>query len=195
MKDILKFSKLLEEFQQIERMIYAHAGSKRMEHDSEHSYELAMLAWYLIDTRKLKLDVSKVLRYALLHDIVEVYAGDTYNHSTDIKFVSSKAERERKAAAKLKKNFFEFKEMHRVIHTYEEMKDKESRFVYALDKVVPLIKLYLDGGRRWKELAVSFEMMIENKVPKVAGSPEVKEIFEELVKIIKKDKKKLFYRS
>jgi putative hydrolase of HD superfamily len=192
MKDTIKFIQLLEEFQKVERVMYSHVGSKRPEHDVEHSYELAMFAWYIIDAKKLKFNISKVLRYALLHDMVEVYAGDTFIHSTDKKLTGSKEAREKKAALKLKKNFPEFPAMHATIHDYEERKDKESRFVYVLDKILPLIKLYLDNGRKWKEKKVSFEMVVERKVNKVTVSPEGKELFDEVVEILRKNKKKLF---
>lgn len=192
MKDILKFSRLLETFKQVERATPSFTGSKRRENDAEHSYELAMLAWYLIDSQKLKLDKAKVLQYALCHDLIEVHAGDTWFFSKDKKEVSSKMLREKKAAAKLKKDFPQFKSLHEMIHTYEEREDKESRFVYALDKIHPIIKIYFDNGSVWKERKVSFEMLMEGKISKVAVSPEVKEIFDQLVKILKKNRKKLF---
>lgn len=192
MKEILKFAKLLEAFKQIERTIPSFTGSKKRENDAEHSYELAMLAWYLIDAKKLKLDKTKVFQYALCHDLVEVHAGDTWFFSTDKKEIEGKILREKKAAIKLKKDFPAFESMHEMLHAYEERKDKESKFVYALDKIHPVIKVYLDSGNSWKKRKVSFEMLVNNKREKVNVSKEVEEIFEELVKILRKDRKKLF---
>lgn len=51
-------------------------GSDRAENDVEHSYSVAILCWYLNDKLKLNLDIAKVLKYALVHDFPEVYAGD-----------------------------------------------------------------------------------------------------------------------
>lgn len=192
MKDILKFAKLLEQFKQIERVIPSFVGSKRFENDAEHSYELAMFAWYIIDTRKLKLDKMKVFQYALAHDIVEVHAGDTWFYSTDKKEIEGKISREKRSAKKLKNDFSDFSDMHKTIEAYEERKDKESQFVYALDKIHPIIKIYRDGGSIWKKKKVSLEMLVENKTQKVAISPEVKILFDDLVRILKKNKKKLF---
>lgn len=193
MKDILKFSKLLEEFQKVERAGMSRAGSNRNENDVEHSYELAMLAWYLIDSKKLKLNKEKVFKYALAHDLIEAYAGDTWLFSNDHKHVKSKAKREHNARIKLQKSFSEFNELHSVIESYEQRKDKESKFVYALDKIHPMIKQLLDNGRIWKRRRFDLDELIENKTSKVGISPEIKELFDELITILRKNRKHLFH--
>ena len=70
--------------------------------------------------------------------------------------------------------------------------DPESRFVYALDKIEPVIKLYLDGGWTWKEKKVTLEMVYENKKDKVALSPEIKAYFDEFMGLLRKEEKSLF---
>lgn len=75
--NIINFTKLLNKFCDIERVIHSNGGD-RLENDVEHSYRLAMLAWYIISSNKLSLDLDLVIKYALVHDLVEVYAGDTY---------------------------------------------------------------------------------------------------------------------
>ena len=82
-----------------------------MENDMEHSYQLVMLAWYLMDAYKLDLDSNLVMRYCLVHDLVEVYAGDTYTFTQDVDHLSSKVEREEKALLLIKEKFQEFPEM------------------------------------------------------------------------------------
>ena len=81
-QDLIEFTKFTHSFQQIKRVIYAN-GEDRNENDAEHSYQLAMACWLVVETKKLKLDLNKIVKYALVHDLVEIYAGDTYFYSTD----------------------------------------------------------------------------------------------------------------
>lgn len=191
LEKLLGFAKMLNLLQAVERVIRVK-DSDRWENDMEHSYHLAMLAWYIIDTQKLSLDREKVFCYALAHDLVEVYAGDTYLFSKDKELLTSKPERERLAAERLVTEFPEVPEMHAAIRHYVSKDDAESRFVYALDKIEPLIKLYLDGGRTWKEKGVTLEMAYESKKDKVALSPEIKEYFDEFMELLRKEEKQLF---
>ncbi len=151
-----------------------------------------MLAWYIVDSRKLPLDRDKVFCYALAHDLVEIYAGDTYLYSQDQGLLDSKIEREYAAALRLAEEFPEVPEMHAAIRGYVTKEDKESRFVYALDKIEPILKIYLDGGRTWKEKGVTLEMAYESKKDKVVLSPEISEYFEELMLILRQEEGWLF---
>lgn len=188
---LLGFARMLNELQAVERVIRVK-NADRWENDMEHSYHLAMLAWYIIDSQQLALEREKVLRYALAHDLVEVYAGDTYLFSEDKELLDSKPERERLAAERLAKEFPEVPEMHDAIFRYVRKDDPESRFVYALDKIEPIIKLYLDGGRTWKEMHVTLDMAYESKKDKVALSPEIKAYFDEMMVLLRKEERTLF---
>lgn len=192
--DMLAYAGMLNSFRNIERVIRAN-GEERWENDVEHSYHLAMLGWYIVSTEKLDLDAAKVLRYALIHDLVEVYAGDTYLYSMDEAHVASKETREREAQARLEKEFPHFSELNEAIRAYEEKRDAESRFVYALDKLQPLINIYLDNGRTWIEKKVGLEMIDEAKAEKIKLSPEVKVYYDLLMNLIKDHKKELFPRD
>lgn len=191
LQKLLGFAKILNEFQKVERVIRVQ-GSERWENDVEHSYDLAMLAWYILSTTETTLDHDRVIRYALIHDFLEVYAGDTYNFSTDAAHIASKHEREAAAVVKLRETLAEFTELHETIDAYEKRADAESRFVYALDKIDPLIQTYLDDGRVWKEKGISIEMVYENKKDRVALSPEIQAYFDEFMILLRKEEKKIF---
>lgn len=191
LQKLLGFAGILNELQKVERVIRV-LDEDRWENDLEHSYDLVMLAWYIVDSRKLPLDRDKVFRYALAHDLVEVYAGDTYIYSKDQTLLDSKSEREQAAAERLTKEFPEVPELHTAILGYMEKKDPESRFVYALDKIQPVIQLYLDNGRTWKEKNVTLEMLYESKKDKVVFSPEIESYFNELMLLLKSKEKELF---
>lgn len=191
LEKLLGFARMLNELQAVERVIRVK-DADRWENDMEHSYHLAMLAWYIVDTHKLALDRDKVFRYALAHDLVEVYAGDTYLYSEDKALLASKPERERLAAEQLAAEFPEVPEMHAAIVSYVLKDDSESRFVYALDKIEPIIKMYLDDGRTWKEKDVTLEMLYESKKDKVAFSPDISAYFDELMVLLRQEEERLF---
>jgi putative hydrolase of HD superfamily len=157
-------------------------GEDRQENDAEHSYQVAMLAWYLVESKKLPLDSSLVVKYALVHDLVEAYAGDTYIF--DEESAKTKHVREAEAQKKLGTVFVEFPEMNSLIQKYEDRQDEESKFVYALDKLIPMFNNYLDDGRTWKRNNITLEMLINQKQGKVEVSPECKKYFDELVSVL-----------
>ena len=191
MKNLINFIKLTHKFQQVKRALYVN-GENRKENDQEHSYQLAMVAFYLINSKNFKLNSDLAIKYALVHDLVEIYAGDTPAYTKNKKLIDSKKKREYIAEKKLKENFPEFKDLPKLIRGYKELKDKESKFVYALDKIVPTINIYLDKGRTWKNNKVTFEEIIEYKKDKVKKSPEIESYYKKLIKIIEKDKSRLF---
>ncbi len=187
-----KFIQFLQDFGKVKRVVLIK-DEKRRQNDAEHSFELAMLAWYIIESKKLKLNKNLAIQYALVHDLVEVYAGDTYLFTKDENHKNSQAKRERAAALKIKKRFPEFKNLHQLIKNYEGLKDEEGRFVYALDKVIPILNIYSDNGRTWRWKGVTLDMLVEAKRDKVVLSPPVAKYFWKLIKLIQKDEKKLFH--
>lgn len=185
---ILEFIKLTHQLQKVERAILI-PGKDRLENDLEHQYQLALLAWYIIDSEKIKLNLAKTIQYALVHDFVEVYAGDTMFFG---KKRQGKKQREKKAALRIKKEFPEFKSLHKIIAAYENQRDKESRFVYALDKILPMYNIYLDGGRTWRKHQLTLPLLIQKKNKKIAVAPELKQYFKAIVAHIQKEEIELF---
>ena len=181
-ESLRRFNDLLLAYQRIERVVWV-PGTTRNENDVEHRYMLTMLAWYLVRKDKLSLNLDLILRYALVHDLVEVYAGDTYIY--DPTAVATKHEREAKAGERLKREYPEFDDLHETIVAYEQQEDAESRFVRALDKVMPLLVGYTDGWRRWREEKVTLQMAVDAKQEIINRSPEVRPYFDALVEELK----------
>lgn len=190
-EDLLDFIQFTHEFREVVRIARA-PGANRYENDTEHSYQLAMVAWYLIETDNLKLNKELCLMYALSHDLVEIYAGDTYTFDNNKNVQDSKAKREKEALNKIKKRFPKFKALIKTIENYEHKRDEESKFVYALDKLIPPIQIYLEKGKLFYEKGISFEMLLESKKHKIAVSKSVNKYWLELLKEFVKNKKKLF---
>lgn len=177
----LAFMRLLHAFQSVERV--AHAPDQiRHENDVEHSYLLAMMSWYLIDSLKLDLDKNAALQYALAHDLVETYAGDTYIWDTEA--LKTKHAREEKARVQIETEFPEFPSLHAMIDKYEKQSDEESRFVRAVDKLLPVLTNYLQDGRTWKEMHVPHDDLYANKREKIGSQKEVRDLLEQMIELI-----------
>ena len=182
---IYSFFHLLDRFQKIQRVTYSSHDRQR-ENDAEHSYQLAMMAWYICETHKLKHDIDKVIRYALVHDLVEVYAGDTMALGRNEKEQSLKEQREQEAIQKLKKNFSEFPDLSEWISNYEQKKDPESKYIYALDKYLATINSYDKDGKIWKDHHCCLQD-IEKSLSKTQCDPCIYELANNLLSKIQKD--------
>lgn len=180
--DVVAFTNKL---QKVTRMVYI-VGEERGENDSEHSFQLAFVAWYLLSAKRLPFNETKVIKYALAHDLVEAYSGDTFSYTQDKSLLESKTQREHAAAIRIQNEYPEFGDLHQIIEEYEQRTSPEAKFIYALDKILPVINIYLDQGRSWKRDSVSYEM-IRTKDTKIAVSPEATLIWQEIINLLERD--------
>lgn len=188
-QDLLKIVSFSHKLQQVKRRLFVN-GENRNENDTEHSFQLALLAWYIVSSKALDYNIDLVIKYSLVHDLVEIYAGDTY-FEADKSIQDTKQEREQKAIKQIEMEFPEFPELVSLIINYEEQNDKETKFVCALDKVVPVLNIYLDKGRSWKRDKVTLEM-IQNKDEKIRVNADVMNLWQEFMKLVESEKDQLF---
>jgi len=141
----------LIDFQHVERVINV-PGTDRKENDTEHSYNLAIAAWIIILKDNLPLDIGKVLRYALVHDLVELYAGDS--NALSASETATKAEREAAGLQRLEAHPV-LGVLYPYIHAYENRSDEEAKFVYSLDKILPGLEIILSKQKTWIEHNIS----------------------------------------
>jgi putative hydrolases of HD superfamily len=181
---LLDLQLFLLQFRAIERVSYLPGRQPQRENDMEHSYTLAVAAWFLAHYFP-DLDRDKVIRYALAHDIVEVHAGDTYIFADDDS-IATKKERERAALERIKQDWPDFTELTQSMEAYEERSTPEAKFVYALDKIMPIMLNYLSQGHGWRKHNVTIDMLHQNKKDKVALSPEIQEYYNELLVLLRK---------
>ena len=130
------------------------ADGERKENDAEHSWHLAMMAVLLQEHMKEKADLAKVMTMVLIHDLVEIDAGDTYAY--DEKGARTKREREVKAADRIFGLLPEdqgayFRELWEEFEAYET---PEAKFAHPLDNFQPLLLNDASGGKSWKEHGV-----------------------------------------
>jgi len=187
---IFDFVRFTHEFQQVRRVLLVN-NEERQENDAEHSFQLAMVGWYLIESMNLDLNVNKVIKYALVHDLVEVYAGDTYFFTTDDELRNGKKKREEEALKQIEQRFPQARKLVKLMEEYENKINDEVKFVYALDKILPVMNIYLDNGKSWRRAKVDLKMLW-TKEEKIKLSPEIYQIWKELWKLLKKNEKKLF---
>lgn len=171
---MMRFSDLLLRLQAVRRTVRV-PGRGDYENDVEHSYQLALMAWYVNDVGDLGLDVDRVIRYALVHDLAEAHTGDVF--VLDHEGRRGKRERELAALDQIDGDLPEFRALTDAVREYDRQADPESQFVYALDKLMPMVMIYLEGGTSWREMAVSRDELLINKTKKTAACPPVQQLW------------------
>ena len=159
MENVTRFVSLvdyLHDFDQIYRKAPIR-GRSHMETDSEHSYKLAITCWYFVEKYNLKLDLLRVLKYALAHDLVEIQAGDTDAHNASEEQRNSKHTREQAALTNIKTRWSDFKDLYITIEQYEEKINAEAEFVYIMDKIQPVINTLLASNSYYLDSKVTYE--------------------------------------
>ncbi|MCR4795393.1 MULTISPECIES: HD domain-containing protein [Ruminococcus] len=153
----------------------------RKENDAEHSWHLAILAFLLAEYSNEKIDVTHVMKMVLLHDIVEIDAGDTYCY--DKEGNRSKAEREEKAAQRIfgllpddqRKEFYE------LWREFENSETADSRFAAVLDRIQPLLLNYTKDGISWKEHGIHKQQVLERNADYFSSSDELSELIKNII--------------
>jgi 5'-deoxynucleotidase YfbR-like HD superfamily hydrolase len=146
-KATLDLGDLIIQFAKVKRATHLDlAGTK--ESDTDHTVMLSVIACAIAQKLHPEYDIGKVSQYALVHDIVEVYAGDvsTIDHNA----VDHKAKQKAEALAlkKITEKFGKtFPWLHQTINQYESLQDPESRFVKTIDKVMPGILQHFSGNK------------------------------------------------
>ncbi len=133
----------------------------RRENDAEHTFHLALFAVILAECADEKIDLLKTLKMLLVHDIVEIDAGDTYAYDTE--GYKTKAEREAKAADRLFSLLpaDQRDEYRSLWEEFESGSTPESRFANAVDHMQPLLLNYSKGGLSWRQRGVAPEKVKE----------------------------------
>jgi putative hydrolase of HD superfamily len=135
------------------------SGHGRNENDAEHAWHMAIMAYLLKEYSNESIDIAKVMIMCLIHDIVEIDAGDTYAY--DEEGLKTQKEREDKA----KERIFSIlpddqkKELIALFDEFEEYQTPESKFAHAMDNLQPLILNNSNGGDDWKEHGVTAEQI------------------------------------
>lgn len=163
LKDI-EFIVELDKMKNILRQTTLIDKSKR-ENDAEHSWHISVMAMILSEYANEEIDVCKVIKMLLIHDLVEIYAGDTFCY--DVEGNKDKRERELKAADRIFGILDEDKgmELRKLWDEFEEMETKEALFAASMDRLQPFFNNYFSGGGTWKKFDVSKKDIYERIAP------------------------------
>lgn len=162
----------VDKLKNIYRQSYVSDAS-RHEEDADHSWHLALMCLLLNEYANEEIDVLKTIAMVLIHDIVEIDAGDTYAY--DDAGNATKREREVKAADRifniLPKDQAEY--LRGLWEEFEEGKTKEALFALAVDKVQPLMLNDATEGRAWQEHGVRKSQIVNRNEKTSKGSEEL----------------------
>ena len=168
----IKFILEIDKLKQIFRQTYLLDQTRR-ENDAEHSWHLSILALFLNEHSNVPINTSRVVEMTLIHDIVEIDAGDTFAY--DIEHAKTQMEREQKAAARIfsilpndQKDY-----LRSLWDEFEAGKTPESKFARAIDRVQPLLHNCYTEGRAWKANGVKLSQVLDRNRHIEDGSKEL----------------------
>lgn len=157
-------------------------GSVRNENDAEHSWHLAVMAILLSEYASTKeIDILHVVKMVLIHDLVEIDAGDTFCY--DAKGYEDKAQREQKAADRLF-NLLPSDQASEIMELWREFEDlttPEARFAACLDRIQPLLLNYHTNGHTWKKPGVTSQMVYQRNAVVEENAPELYDYVKEII--------------
>ena len=153
----------------------------RRENDAEHSFSLAIAAAVLAEYSNEPVDITKVMKMVLVHDAVEIYAGDTYCY--DDEGAKTKEAREKAAAEKIFGTLPEEQAAeYRALWDEFEINDTpEARFSNAMDRIQPLLLNYSREGYSWKEHGVNSSQVRKRFDIVKDGSAELGKMVDDLL--------------
>jgi putative hydrolases of HD superfamily len=176
---LLPFIKEIDRLKKVERQALIHNGGRR-ENSAEHSWHLALSVLVMSHASEQPLDICKAVKMALLHDIVEIDAGDTFVYSETSKKKETELAAIHRLTALLPANIGnEFKN---IWMEFEEGISKEAQFVGALDRFLPIYSNVLNEGYSWKAHQISEARVVGRNKPSVLkGLPALWPIIEKML--------------
>jgi len=186
-KKLIKFLKEIAKLKNVERKVLI-TNKKRWESTAEHSFDLAMWVWILSPYLPKKLDLAHTMKLVLMHDLVEIYAGDIFFF--DYKKKEKKKMLEDKAAKKL----FALasppikKEFTKLWHEFEAKRTKEAKVASSIDHLQPILQNILTDGYSWRKNKITEEFIQEYKRKYMEHDPFLMEFYNALIKDAKRAK-------
>ena len=157
------------------------SGHGRRENDAEHAWHMAIMIYLLKEYANEEIDVAKAMMMALIHDIVEIDAGDTYAYDT--KGLETQKDREEKAAERIFGMLPEDQkdELKSLFEEFEAYETPEAKFARAMDNFQPLLLNDSNNGGDWKEHDVCRSQIMGRHKKTRLGSEEIGQYSEELI--------------
>lgn len=157
------------------------SGHGRNENDAEHAWHMAIMAYLLREYSNEPVDIAKVMLMCLIHDIVEIDAGDTYAYDAE----KRKTQKAREDAAK--ERIFSIlpeeqkKELIALFDEFEDFQTPEAKFAHAMDNLQPLILNNSNGGGDWREHRVTAKQVYGRQDKTRLGSERLYEVTTQII--------------
>ena len=180
-KKQMEFSLEIDKVKNIFRQTHL-SGHGRNENDAEHSWHMAVMAYLLKEYANEEVDIARVMLMCLIHDIVEIDAGDTYAYDE----VNLQTQKEREDAAK--ERIFSIlpteqkEELIALFDEFEAYETPESKFAHAMDNLQPLILNHSNGGNDWREHEVTAEQVYKRQSKTKLGSEKLFEVTDKMIR-------------
>lgn len=157
------------------------SGHGRRENDAEHAWHMAIMAYLLQEYANEKVDITKVMMMCLIHDIVEIDAGDTYAYDTEA--IKTQKAREDAAKERIYSLLPEDQKitMIELFDEFEAYETPEAKFAHALDNLQPLLLNNSNHGGDWKEHKVSSSTVYSRQNKTKLGSEKLFEVTDEII--------------
>ncbi|MDG3088190.1 HD domain-containing protein [Vibrio hannami] len=171
----------LDRLKSVLRRTRVKSAEKRLENSAEHSWHVALMALLLEEHANEPVDITKVVKMLLLHDIVEIDAGDTFVYDS----VASKEQEEKELAAA--DRLFgmlpddQGKELKNIWFEFEQAESAEAKFAKALDRLIPILMNYNNDGQSWVEHGIAKQQVININGRIVDGSEALWSVASEVI--------------
>ena len=156
-------------------------GYARRENDAEHAWHMAIMIYLLKEYSNEEFDVAKAMMMALIHDIVEIDAGDTYAYDTAA--LATQKEREERAAERIYGLLPDDQrdELRALFEEFEAGETPEARFAKTMDNFQPLLLNHSNGGADWREHKVTKSNVVGRQRKSIIGSETIWEYTSALI--------------
>lgn len=177
----LEFIKELDKLKQVQRKSFV-SGARRLETSAEHSWHVALMGWLLAEYAPAGVDATRVIKMLLVHDVVEIDAGDTLLYAEAVAQEAQHA-RELAAAERLFGLLPEEQgtELRALWDEFEARVTPEARFAAAIDRLQPLLLNFMSEGAAWRRHGVTVKDVLEKNGHMAEGSPELWAAAERLI--------------
>ena len=158
------------------------SGHGRRENDAEHSWHIALMAYLFREYANEEVDILRVMLMCLVHDIVEIDAGDTYAY--DAQGLETQAAREATARERLYSILPEDQgaELAALFDEFEACETPEARFARALDNIQPMMLNHSNGGGDWREHGIAAEQVYRRQSRTRLGSEKLFAVADEVIR-------------
>ncbi|MBS9893008.1 MULTISPECIES: HD domain-containing protein [Vibrio] len=173
----------LDKLKSILRRTRVKSAEGRLENSGEHSWHVALMAILMEEHANAPVDICRVMKMLLIHDVVEIDAGDTFVYDTAAS--QEQAEKEIRAAERLFGMLpsDQEQELLALWHEFEAAQTDDAKYAKALDRLIPMLLNYHNNGQSWKEHGVSREQALTINKRIESGSvtlwDKAKELIEE----------------